>query len=117
MAAVEAATVTGPAKNLLDFFGGATHPVLKRRVLQLGIPYWRLEFLASGEAANDEICSDHLDFIMQCGAGLDCGRSAAGYALWSGCAPERNRHGSSFQGADTLPVSGESQYVVPCSRA
>ncbi len=39
-------------------------PLLKRRVLNLGLPFQRLEFLASGENEADEICSDYLDFIL-----------------------------------------------------
>ncbi len=40
-------------------------PLLKRSMRHFGlIPLRRLEFLASGEAERDEICSDYLDFIL-----------------------------------------------------
>ncbi len=42
-------------------------PLLKRRVRVFGVSMRRLEFLASGEAEADEICSDYLDFIIQSG--------------------------------------------------
>lgn len=42
-------------------------PLIKRRILRLGLPYKRLEFLATGEAEADEICSNYLDFIFLCG--------------------------------------------------
>jgi CelD/BcsL family acetyltransferase involved in cellulose biosynthesis len=42
-------------------------PLLKRTVRHYGLlPFRRLEFLASGEEEADEICSDYLDFIVQC---------------------------------------------------
>jgi CelD/BcsL family acetyltransferase involved in cellulose biosynthesis len=42
-------------------------PLLKRRIMQFGLPLHRLEFLASGEDQADEICSDYLDFILKKG--------------------------------------------------
>lgn len=42
-------------------------PLLRRRVRRFGVPLRRLEFLASGEAEADEICSDYLDFILEAG--------------------------------------------------
>lgn len=43
-------------------------PLQKRVVRHYGLlPYRRLEFLASGEAAEDGICSDYLDFIIRRG--------------------------------------------------
>lgn len=42
-------------------------PLLKRRARRYGVPVSRIEFIASGEAEADEICSDYLDFICQIG--------------------------------------------------
>ncbi len=42
-------------------------PLVKRRLFRLGLPYRRLEFLATGEEAADEICSNYLDFILRRG--------------------------------------------------
>lgn len=39
-------------------------PLLKRRILHLGLPFQRLEFLATGEDTADEICANYLDFIL-----------------------------------------------------
>lgn len=43
-------------------------PLLKRRVRRFGMLLQRVEFLASGEAEADEICSDYLDFIIERGS-------------------------------------------------
>ena len=42
-------------------------PLLRRRVRRFGILLRRIEFLASGEAEADEICSDYLDFVIETG--------------------------------------------------
>src|SRR5438034_8066858 len=47
-------------------------PLLRRMVQHYGwLPYRRIEFLASGEAEADEICSDYLDFIFRRGREAD----------------------------------------------
>jgi hypothetical protein len=38
--------------------------LLRRTVRRFGMPFRRIEFLASGEDEADEICSDYLDFIV-----------------------------------------------------
>ena len=40
-------------------------PFLRRAVRRFGLPFRRLEFLASGEDERDEICSDYLDFLLR----------------------------------------------------
>ncbi len=60
----------------------AIAPLLKRRIWHYKvIPFWRLEFLASGENMEDEVCSDYLDFIIKSGMESEAMRVLADYLM------------------------------------
>jgi CelD/BcsL family acetyltransferase involved in cellulose biosynthesis len=58
----------------------AIAPLLKREIQRYSVlPFTRLEFLASGEAEQEEICSEYLDFIVRRGCEAESTESLAGY--------------------------------------
>lgn len=80
-------------------------PLLRRTVRHLGLlPFRRLEFLASGEFEEDEICSDYLDFILRRGRE---GEALAAILCYLG---EREPDWDEFLLTD---ISGESPNLKP----
>ncbi len=78
-------------------------PLLKRRVRRYGVSLRRVEFLASGEAEADEICSDYLDFIVQNGREREVLDAFLGYL-------ERD---SSWDELILTDIAGESPNLAP----
>jgi len=58
----------------------AIAPLLKREIQRYSLlQFTRLEFLASGEEEEEEICSEYLDFIVRRGREAECSQSIVRY--------------------------------------